>query len=177
MINRLSNPINRNRSAAKILKVMSSSGYTPDLDCYDYQSTCGANNMLANPIVTFDNWYPTGMGAGEPLFLGDRWPSNIVFFWLFIPNFLGAVFFIVGRFGSFFSQLVFLAWTKTLHSQLWERPQKITPHTTMHCVPSACGFMENHCQDCCYLGYANIFGICILYDICYTIALKCVRAT
>ena len=30
-------------------------GYTPDLDCYDYQSTCGANNMLANPIVTFDN--------------------------------------------------------------------------------------------------------------------------
>ena len=23
------------------------------LDCYDYQSTCGANNMLANPIVTF----------------------------------------------------------------------------------------------------------------------------
>ena len=23
------------------------------LDCYDYYSTCGANNMLANPIVTF----------------------------------------------------------------------------------------------------------------------------
>ena len=45
--------------------------------CVTKIPSCGANNMLANPIVTFDNWYPTGMGAGEPLFLGDRWPSHI----------------------------------------------------------------------------------------------------
>ena len=100
---------------------------------------------------------------------------TVVFFWLFIPN----VFFTVGRFGSFFSQLVFLLGPKRplLPSQLWERPQKIPLHTTMHCVPSACGFMENHCQDCCYLGYANIFCVCNLYDICHKIALKCVEAT
>ena len=118
------------------------------------------------------------MGAGEPLFLGDRWPSNIdsIFSQLSFSGCLFPMFFHSWSFRLLFFTIGIFAWTKTPPAS-FTVVRKTSKNTTMHCVPSACGFMENHCQDCCYLGYANIFCVCNLYDICHKIALKCVEAT
>ena len=73
------------------------------LDCYDYQSTCGANNMLANPIVTFlTTDIPQAWVQVNPFFgvTADyhiySFFSQLFFFWLFLHN----------VFGAFFSQFI-----------------------------------------------------------------------
>ena len=139
--------------------------------------------MLANPIVTFlTTDIPQAWVQVNPFFwvtadhqILTPFFHSCLFLVVYSQCFRGC-FFTVGRFGSFFSQLVFLAWTKAPPAS-FTVVRKTSKNTTMHCVPSACGFMENHCQDCCYLGYANIFCVCNLYDICHKIALKCVEAT
>ena len=101
---------------------------------------------------------------------------TVVFFWLFIPNVLGDVFSQLVVSAPFFTIGIF-AWTKTPPAS-FTVVRKTSKNTTMHCVPSACGFMENHCQDCCYLGYANIFCICNLYYMHMSQNCKfCVEAT
>ena len=90
-----------------------------NLDCYDYQSTCGANNMLANPIVTFlTTDIPQAWVQVNPFFwvtadhqILTPFFHSCLFLVVYSQCFRGC-FFTVGRFGSFFSQLVFLAWTK-----------------------------------------------------------------
>ena len=122
------------------------------LDCYDYQSTYGANNMLANPIVTFlTTDIPQAWVQVNPFFgvTADyhiySFFSQLFFFWLFLHNVFGAFFsqfivsapfFTIGLFGLDQSARCFL------HS--CEKDLKKTLNMTMHCVPSACGFMENH---------------------------------
>ena len=135
--------------------------------------------MLANPIVTF-------LTTDIP----QAWVQVNPFFWvtadhqILTPFFHSCLFLVVYSqcfFHSWSFRLLFFtigifAWTKTPPAS-FTVVRKTSKNTTMHCVPSACGFMENHCQDCCYLGYANIFCVCNLYDICHKIALKCVEAT
>ena len=76
MINRLSNPINRNRSAAKISKVMSSSPYTPEIfDPYvllnsSRFSNANANNSncnnLPNPFAFLNDHLGKSSEGGVP---------------------------------------------------------------------------------------------------------------
>ena len=142
--------------------------------------------MLANPIVTFlTTDIPQAWVQVNPFFwvtadhqILTPFFHSCLFLVVYSQCFRGC-FFTVGRFGSFFHNWYFCLDQNApcfLHS-CENDLKKIPPHRTMHCVPSACGFMENHCQDCCYLGYANIFCVCNLYDICHKIALKCVEAT
>ena len=56
MINRLSNPINRNRSAAKISKVMSSTVWCLILECTSWPEVLGLCLILEFETILFPNF-------------------------------------------------------------------------------------------------------------------------